>query len=267
MYVSCSSCVQAHREFPEAIARIAELGFRYVDLLVIEGMKHLYPSDLVSGRGPSVPEIASLLRGAGLRVSSLNCGFSRPLITLAQERGAIEREFQAMLALAAEVECGIVSIGIGTYSAQTGRVECFDRVLEGLEWLASRPAAKDFRICFEPHSGSPAETPADAIYLAKRVWPNVGIAYDPSHFVMHPEFGPLADSEPLLQYTVHVHVRNAAPGRMQTPMAEGCTDFPWLLASLRRRGYDEAVAIEYLDGAEEDALALREVLTANGVKR
>ena len=53
---------------------------------------------------------------------------------------------------------------------------------------------------------------------------------------------------------------------MQTPMAEGCVAFPWLLEALRHRGYDEAVAIEYLDGAEEDALALREVLIANGVK-
>ena len=264
MHVSCSSCVEAHRELPDALLRIAELGFREVDLFAIEHMRHISPAQLTADSSMA-GHITGAIRQAGLGVSSLNCEFSVPFVETASVRAQMEREYRAILELAQALSCPLLTVGIGTYDERAGRVESLDRVLAGLNWLAQLATDAHIRLSFEPHFGSPAEKPADAINLAKRVWPDIGVTYDPSHFVMQPDVGPLAITEGLLAYTVHVHLRNAAPGRMQAPMAEGTVDFPWLVAALHRRSYSGALAIEYLDGAEEEALRLREVLVGLGI--
>jgi sugar phosphate isomerase/epimerase len=264
MRLACSSCVEAHRELPEALARIAELGFRHVDLFVIEGMEHLHPSKLAREDGGTAA-VARAVAASGLVVSALNCGFSVPFGEEAAARGQIKREFAAMLKLAAEVECSMLTMQIGGRDQAVGREEALGRVQSFLSWLAELRRDREVRLTFEPHVGSAAEKPADALDLAQRLWPEVAVTYDPSHFAMQPEVLSLAETEPLLDYTAHVHVRNAAPGRMQTPMAEGTVHFPWLVSALGRRGYDGIVAIEYLDGEEAEALALRDLLSGLGV--
>ncbi len=270
MYLSCSSCVEAHRPLPEALKRIADLGFRFVDLIVIEGMEHIPPSQLASSHGSAasggmIGAIGQAVSRSGLQVSSLNCGLSVRFSDEADARARIEREWLAILRLAEEVGCSLLTMQLGGYDNRVGRVEAFDRGVAGLGWLLELKGDRDLRLSFEPHSGSPAEKPADALYLAKRLWPDVGITYDPSHFEMQPDIAALQETEPLFDYAVHVHVRNAAIGRMQTPMDEGTVDFAWLVAALRKRDYTEALAIEYLDGAEPDAMELRDVLLELGV--
>jgi len=271
MYVSCSSCVEAHRPLPEALERIAELGFRSADLIVIEGMEHIQPSHLALAQEEGAPAedairaIGQAVSRSGLQVSSLNCGLSVPFSDEAHARARIEREWLAILRLAEEVQCSLLTMQLGGYGKLVGRVEAFDRGLAGLGWLLELTGNRDVRLSFEPHSGSPAEKPADALYLAKRLWPEVGITYDPSHFEMQPDIVSLQETEPLLDYTVHVHVRNAAIGRMQAPMDEGTVDFAWLVTALEKRNYTGALAIEYLDGAEPEAIKLRDLLLKLGV--
>jgi sugar phosphate isomerase/epimerase len=171
-----------------------------------------------------------------------------------------------MLKLAAGLECSILTMQIGGRDSAAARGEALGRVRLFLSWLTELKGSRDVRLTFEPHVGSAAEKPADALLLAQRLWPEVAVTYDPSHFAMQPELPFLADTEPLLDYTAHVHVRNAALGRIQAPMAEGSVDFAWLVAALNRRGYDGFVAIEYLDGEEAEALALRDVLSGLGVR-
>jgi sugar phosphate isomerase/epimerase len=265
MYLSCSTCVESHRPLSEALGRIAELGFHFVDLIVIERMQHIQPSELAQKADEMIPAIAGAVSRAGLTVSSLNCGLSTRFSDEADARTRIEREWSAILRLAEEVGCSLLTMQLGGYDDRLGRVEAFDRGLAGLRWLLELAGDRDLRLSFEPHSGSPAEKPADALYLASRLWPGVGITYDPSHFEMQPDV-PLKDTGPLLDYTTHVHVRNAALARMQAPMDEGTVDFAWLVSALQERDYTGAVAIEYLDGAEADALKLRDRLIELGVK-
>jgi sugar phosphate isomerase/epimerase len=264
MYLSCSTCVESHRPLPEALDRIAELGFEFVDLIVIERMQHIQPSDLAERPDEMIPAIAEAVLHAGLKVSSLNCGLSVRFSDDPDALDQIEREWSALLRLAEEVGCSLLTMQLGGYNDRIGRVEAFDRGRAGLRQLLDLAGDRQIRLSFEPHSGSPAEKPADALYLAKRLWPGIGITYDPSHFEMQPDVS-LKDSEMLLDYTMHVHVRNAALARMQAPMDEGTVDFAWLISALRKRDYSGAVAIEYLDGAEADALKLRDPLIELGV--
>jgi sugar phosphate isomerase/epimerase len=264
MYLSCSTCVEADRPLPEALERIAELGFHFADLIVIERMEHIEPSQLAEKPEDMIRDIGRAVSRAGLEISSLNCGLSARFSDQPDARAQIEREWLAILGLAEEVGCSLLTIQLGGYDDRVGRVEAFDRGLAGLRWLRELTGEREARLSFEPHSGSPAEKPADALYLANRLWPDVGITYDPSHFEMQPDVV-LNNTGPLLNYTLHVHVRNAALERMQAPMDEGTVDFAWLVSALKKQDYTGALAIEYLDGAEPDAVKLRDRLIELGV--
>ena len=54
----------------------------------------------------------------------------------------------------------------------------------------------------------------------------------------------------MLEYTTHVHLRNAVVGNFQAPMDEGILDFDWVLNALKTRGYNGHISIEYIDGSE-----------------
>jgi len=267
MHLSCSMSVVADREAPAALAHIAELGFRRFDLFALERYGQVWPSRLAA-EGPWGALGRAIVRAsaeAGLQAASFNCSFSQPVNDPAPEaRRVVEAEFGALLSLAEEMGCPNLTLQVGGRADGVTAAEALDAARAGLERLAEL-AGDSVGLSFEPHQGSVAERPRDALSLARRLWPGVGVTYDPSHFVMQPEVGSLVESEPLLEYTRHVHLRNAARGRMQAPMAEGEVDFGWVIEALRGRGYEGAVAIEYLEAAEADALALREVLLGLGV--
>jgi sugar phosphate isomerase/epimerase len=265
MYLSCSTCVYGDLDLRDALDRIDGLGFGAFDLFALENMGQVWPSRLAAGDLDSAA-IAHTIRESGLRVSSFNCGFSRALNDPDRSaRNQVEAEFRALVELAASVECSVFTVQTGGYDNTIGRVESFDRALEGLQRLVSIGHGSGIPLSFEPHWGAVVEKPADALYMVKRLWPGVGITYDPSHFVMQTDIGSLTDTEPLLEYSVHVHVRNASPGKMQVSMDEGVVDFAWLVRSLQERGYEGAVAIEYLESAESEAVKLRDELISLGV--
>jgi sugar phosphate isomerase/epimerase len=253
----------ADRDLAAALARMRELGFRCFDLFALENMGHVWPSRLTE---TAAAKVAQTTRESGMRVSSVNSGFSVPLNDPDPDAGRqLEREFLAVLRLAEQVEAPLLTLQTGGYGKLVGKVEGFDRALEGLERACDLVQGKEIRLSFEPHWGAVVERPADALYMVRKLWPAVGITYDPSHFAMQDDIESLAETATLLDYTIHVHVRNAAPGEMQASMEEGTVDFPWLVDALRKRSYAGAVAIEYLEAAEADAVKLRDALLELGL--
>ena len=53
---------------------------------------------------------------------------------------------------------------------------------------------------------------------------------------------------------MHVHLRDAAPGELQTHFGKGAVDFDWLFNSLKDRGYQGHFSIEYLQMKDMDVL-------------
>lgn len=82
--------------------------------------------------------------------------------------------------------------------------------------------------------------------------PNLGIVYDPTHFVM--QGLEIRETDWLIKRAQHVHLRDAAPGAIQTPFGEGAVDFGWVLGTLREHGYSGHISIEYLETKDFDAL-------------
>lgn len=270
MYLSCSTLVCPQDTYPairDAIRQIEQLCFRAIDVAAFEGWQNVDPSSLAVGDQSWPRDFAASVEEMGLEVSSLNCGPSKQLsdpdpASFAQYR----REHQALLDLAIAVGCPNLTVQPGGVWEGLGFARSFDVSLKHLAELSSAGTDSGVSLSVEGHQGSLLEKPEDGVRLMEALWPAVGFTYDPSHFVM--QGIPLKDTERLLDYTVHVHVRNASPGNMQATMDEACVDFAWLVSALRERDYKGAVTIEYFSGFDADfvsTLALRDLLLQLGV--
>ncbi|MGC9346799.1 MAG: sugar phosphate isomerase/epimerase family protein, partial [Anaerolineae bacterium] len=175
-------------------------------------------------------------------------------------------EVVALLELAKELECPNLTLQPGGPIAGEDNGAVFDRTQAHLAELGPLAKARGVTLSVEGHQGSLLEKPGAALRMMESLWPDVGFTYDPSHWAM--QRIPLIETEQLLSYTHHVHVRNAKPGAMQALMAEGTVDFEWLVEALREHAYTGAVAIEYFNGFDanfEETQALRDRLLALGV--
>jgi sugar phosphate isomerase/epimerase len=117
--------------------------------------------------------------------------------------------------------------------------------------------ARDYRarLCVEPHVQSWAESPTLALQMVEQT--GVGLALDYSHFVC---LGYRQDEiDVLAPHAVHVHLRQARMGHLQTKFAHGTLNFPAMFATLRNAGYTgwlalEAVHQDYMNTLTEDVL-------------
>jgi sugar phosphate isomerase/epimerase len=98
-------------------------------------------------------------------------------------------------------------------------------------------------LAIEAHVGSIFESPESVLGLVEQV-PGLGIVHDYSHFVC--QGYPQSAADPLCAHTVHIHLRQAKSGLMQTPLEDGTINFALVLDQLRQVGYDRYLCIEYV---------------------
>jgi sugar phosphate isomerase/epimerase len=109
----------------------------------------------------------------------------------------------------------------------------------------------------ELHIGSPFETVEQARRLCEVMpempeMPEMPLVYDPTHFVM--QGLDIRDTGWLMDRAAHVHLRDAAPNKMQVPFGQGTIDFDWVFGALKDRGYNGHFSIEYLETKDFDVL-------------
>ncbi|MEM2886318.1 MAG: sugar phosphate isomerase/epimerase family protein [Thermoproteota archaeon] len=269
MYVGCSCLVCSKRKYPtlrEALRKIKELGFGAFDLDAFEGWQRINPSELPSVSEAWVRRFVEEVQSSGLKASSFNCSPSKELTD--PDDGAFERykaEFLALLELAEKVGCPNITLQPGAFAEGSRPEEILETLSARLLELCELKEGYSASVSLEGHANTAIENPKLALDLVSGLWPLVGFTYDPSHFVM--KSIALPETEKLLDYTLHVHVRNASFGKMQDEVARGEVDFKWLVKALRSRGYGGALAIEYFDDFDSDfsnVLELRELLVKLG---
>jgi sugar phosphate isomerase/epimerase len=270
VHLSCSTLgfeLETYPDIGDTLRRIRALGFTACDIAAFEDWQNVNPSSLVEDNSAWVNEVEEGLGATGLRVTSLNCGMSTQLDDPDPRAFAQYcREFEALADLAVRLRCPNLTVQPGHGAAGHGIAEHTETARKHLAHLGPLAQERGLTIGVEGHQGSLLEDPTHALQFIEEVWPVVGFTYDPSHWTMQDI--PLAETAPLLRYTVHVHVRNAALGKMQATVAEGGVDFAWLIEALRHQRYSGAVAVEYFNGFDSsfsETLALAEHLRRLGV--
>jgi sugar phosphate isomerase/epimerase len=105
-------------------------------------------------------------------------------------------------------------------------------------------AASDGKITlvYEPHVQSILEDPRDVVKFAREN-KAVKLVIDYSHAI---SLGySTADIDPLIEFAGHVHLRQAAPDKIQARWDEGTIDFPALIRRLKSTGYRGYLTLEY----------------------
>jgi sugar phosphate isomerase/epimerase len=257
-----------YADLHHVLSRIRASGFRAVDLAAFEDWQNVNPSFLLADDGSWGDAIADTLKTVGLQVSSINAG---PSVAINDPNHAsfvrYRQEVVALLDLAEKLACPNVTLQPGRPIFGERDAVAFDRTQAHLAELGPLAGARNVTLSIEGHQGSLLERPDAALRMMEALWPSVGFTYDPSHWAM--QRISLIETERLLRYTYHVHVRNAKPSAMQASMGEGTVDFEWLIQALRECEYTGAVSIEYFNGFDADlqeTRALRDYLLAQGVE-
>ncbi len=97
-------------------------------------------------------------------------------------------------------------------------------------------------LAYEPHVESILESPQEILDFVKEV-PEIKLVLDYAHCVSlgHTQ----VEIDALAPYAGHVHLRQAASGKIQARWAEGEIDFVAVMQLLKKIGYEGYVTLEY----------------------
>ena len=233
MRIACSTLCFTQLTLAEALRRIAQLGFRYVDLGV-QRWAHISAPDLVHSHEEMAASLQRSLQQAGVELSAMNVGLDRSADV------SLVAQTEAVCAIAAAHSLPAICInapGSGT-PLESAEIE--------LHQLAAIAACFNVTLCLETHVNCLTELPAVAVRLVESV-PNLGLALDPSHFYAGPWQG--CDFSITYPHTHIVHLRDAgnSPEEIQMPPGKGCVDFAGILRGLTQQGFSGTLAVEYID--------------------
>ncbi len=231
--LSCSTLCFTQLPLDEALQRIGQLGFRYVDLGV-QHWAHVSALELAHSSADTPEMLRHELERADLALSAMNAGLERNADT------TLEQQVSAVCALAAAHNLPAVCINAPPNGTPLGTA------IDELRQLAAVAARYDVTLCLETHVNCLTELPALAVRLVESA-PNLGLALDPSHFYAGPWQG--RDFSITYPHTRIVHLRDAgnSPEKILVPPGEGIVDFAGLLRGLVQSGYAGPLSVEYID--------------------
>ena len=254
MYLSLTSWSLPSCSLEEAAGISKVLGIGALDV----GLLHrpaLDRNEILSDPEAAAESLTSL----GLRIPNYYHLFGDGLegrnLALPGTQDGNVRDMEKVMIFADAVSIPTVFILPGIVNPGQSRDQAAMVSIESLRALLDM--AKDFKakICIEPHVHSFSESPT----MVKRLIDATGIklALDYAHFIC---LGYRQDEiDPLAAHAVHVHLRQARMGALQTKFAQGTINFPAMFGTLRDVGYIGALAIEnvhqdYMNTLFEDVL-------------
>lgn len=244
MLLGCSTWGMPRLPVDEALAGIAAIGYRAVELTVIPG----YTTDLERLDAPQRRRIRALLDAHALLLPALAGHTS----LLAEEPDAHRR---AMARLRATADLAVELAGdsappvLNTTSGGSPQrwAEQKERLRDRLGELVAYAAQRGVVVAIEPHVGAALDRPERVLWLLNEIpspWLRVNLDF--SHF--EAAGLPMAETvAALAPYTVHTHVkdvRGRAPHHEFLIPGEGAFDYPAFLHALQSAGYDGAITVE-----------------------
>jgi sugar phosphate isomerase/epimerase len=247
--LSCTDFSFPLLEHDRALAMIAVLGLRGVDIGLFEGHGHLKPSSELVKPARSGAALKRRLAAHGVAAADIflqiHAGFADYAVNHPEvKRRAFAREqFRRALEYAQAAGADHVTILPGVKFENESRAESFSRSAAELAWRASEAQSARLQLAVEPHVGSLLDTPERALALVGRV-PGLGLTLDYAHFTR----AGIADAriEPLTRFATHLHARGARRRRLQSPLKENTIDFPRALAALEKNSFAGWIALEYV---------------------
>lgn len=252
MYLGYNTNGFAHHRLDDAIAILADLGYRGIALTL--DVHHLDPdaADL-AGRVAAVRRqlerhgmYCVIETGARFLLDPRRKHQPTLLSPTAAERAARLHFLERSLTIARELNAGCLSFWSGAASDDAPQEELLERLVDGCSRLAEASARANVPLAFEPEPGMLIETMDQFALLYNRVnHPSFGLTIDIGHLVCN---GELPVSKHLLDWRHilwNIHIEDMRRGIHDHLMiGEGEVDFTDVFDGLRHARYERGVFVE-----------------------
>ncbi|HSI07982.1 MAG TPA: TIM barrel protein [Rariglobus sp.] len=235
MKIAGSTLIFSELPLVDTIQRVADLGFRYIDLALIEGWANLSPSTVVGHETEVSSRLLSACEASGIRPAGLNLGLGQVSVEIQIER------IQAVGKIACRL--GVTTLTIG---ASRPQLSSLANEINRLRRLTVETAAQGLTLNVETHLDTCTEDPDICLQLVREV-PGLGITLDLTHFAIGPFWK--QGYEALLPFVRHVHLRPSGRNRddeIQVAVGDGVIDFNKLIRDLNRHAYQGTLSVEYV---------------------
>ena len=244
----------------EAIERIANLGFRAVEIM--GDRPHLYPPDF---KDNNLARLKGLIEKLDLKVININ---SFTLFAVGDtylpswiEPDADRREIRIRhtiesLKVADYLGCKSISIPPGGPLNGLAREDAIPLFLKGLERVIPLAEALNIKVLVEPEPDLLIERTQEFKSFIKDVKSGiVGINFDIGHFFCVGE-DPKVAFEELFEWVGHVHIEDIGPNREHNHLiaGQGVIQFLEIFETMQRLGYNGDISLElypYVDRPDE----------------
>jgi sugar phosphate isomerase/epimerase len=247
--LSCTDFSFPLLDHDAALAVIALLGFRGVDIGLFEGHGHLKPSRELKKAERNGAKLKRRLDEYGLKAADIFLQIHASFEEFAlnhpdlRKRAFARDQFIRVLDYAVAAGAEHITVLPGVMFERESRSDSMRRSAESLTWCVAEAKTAKLRLGVEPHVGSLIDRPERSLDLVRRV-PGLGLTLDYAHFTR----AGIPDSriEPLTQFATHLHARAARRGRLQSPLKENTINFSDTLAALWRNKFTGWIALEYV---------------------
>ena len=264
---------------PEALQKIAGLGFRGVEIMC--DRPHLYPPDY---RDEYLSRLKSLIEEYGLKITNLNSftlfavGDTYLPSWIEPEKERREMRIQhtlQCLKLADFLGCRNISVPPGGPLGGLDREKAVSLFQRGLEEVAPVAEELGVKVLVEPEPALLLENTSEFKSFIKDVKSAaIGLNFDIGHFFCAGE-DPSVAFEELFEWIGHVHLEDIAETRLHNHLilGEGAIQFEHVFKTIIELGYTGDISLElypYVDTPEEAGREsldyLRNLVDATGLE-
>lgn len=239
------SFIHPRRSLHDGLEIVNRFGFTHVDIGVGGGNAHFDPVKIAKNPAQFADEVRRETENFSLMPNEcFTLNFGTPINTPdINERRKTQDLFHGLCEFVKLAKCKSILLIPGPIYPELGARGSLDLAAEAFFNLVSIADEYHLQLNFEADYQSCANTPETAKELCERV-PGLGLTLDYSHFIFQnipPERVAI-----LHPHTRHIHIRQAAPGRIATDVDEGTIDYGKIISQLEKSGYGGLYCIEYL---------------------
>lgn len=247
MPVSGSSWSFVGATLPEALRIYRALGIGAADLIAVPG--HPDSPMLASEQILRRPrKLAREIMDLGAPVSNLNYNFAANFHERAinhKDAGVRKRnrkDYRSVIEFCRACRIPSVTVLPGIVQEGWTREKALALTAEELHHMSAMSLREGITTTFEAHVGSILESPLDTLTFVQSN-PELKLTLDYGHFIC---LGYAQEQvDPLVPYTAHVHLRQAAPEKLQARWDEGTIDFSRVMGKLAAVNYTGFLSLEY----------------------
>ena len=227
MYVACSTLCFSRLSLDEALQTIREMRFAKADLAIHDSGTHLSPADVMADG----PRIAQRLKASNLPLAAFHVAVACADPELAR------KQLRAVCRLARVLTVPLLTVSAAPLGAD------FDAEADRLCGWTRIAESEGVMLTVETHSETLTADPLGALELCRRI-PGLGLALDPSHYLVGPHGERNYDA--LFPYVRHVRLRDTGkkPEEFQVRVGQGQLEYGRIISYLAKNRYDRGLTVD-----------------------